>query len=83
MDSGAEYDLIFDALYYLFIVGFPIVLAASLAGTLAAALQTVTAIQEPALGYAVRLTAVVVVLYFFMPQIISGLLELAKAAFGG
>ena len=58
------------------------VVAVSLAGTLAAALQTATAIHDPAIGYAARLFAALLVFYFVLPSSIDALVSLAQLAFG-
>ena len=77
----AQYDLVYAALRTLFLSALPVVVAVSLAGTLAAALQSATAIHDPALGYAARLLALLVVLYLVLPSSIDALVSLAQLAF--
>jgi len=78
---GAEYDVIVQGLRVLFLVGFPVVIVLSIAGTVISALQAATTIRDPALGYAVRLIALVLVLYMILPSSLQALSSLAEMAF--
>ena len=81
MNYGPEYDVVLLGLRTLFVLGVPVVLALAVAGTIIGALQSATAIQEPALGYAVRLLALVCLLYVLLPTAIPTLIALAELAF--
>jgi len=81
MATGIFYEVVSQALRVLFLVGAPVIIILSLAGTLIAALQSATTIQEPALGYAVRMIALVALLYFFFPAASQSVLDLARLAF--
>ena len=78
--AQAEYEIVYQGMRVLFLLGLPVVAAVSLAGTLAAALQAATTIQDPAIGYAARLGALVAVLYFLLPSL-SGSDFLGRASF--
>jgi flagellar biosynthesis protein FliQ len=73
-------DILIELLRTLFIVGLPVVLFLALAGTVAAALQSATTVVEPALGYAARLVALVIVGYLFLPTFIEAVSALALRA---
>ena len=75
-------DIALEALRILFLQGLPIVIVLAVAGTIISALQSATAINEPALGYAVRLLALVAALYFILPATIKAILDLTQVAFG-
>ena len=82
MISGVEYDLAVEALRALFLLAVPVVIVAAVAGTIIGALQSATTIQDSALSYAVRLGAVVALLYFMLPAINRSIMSLATTAFG-
>ena len=67
MNSAAAYDLVVESLRLMIFFGGPVVLVLAVSGTIVSALQTAMAIQEPALGYAVRVFALLVVLYYILP----------------
>jgi len=73
-------DILIELLRTLFIVGLPIVLFLAIAGLLAAAFQAATTVVEPALGYAARLVALVVVGYLFLPTFIDAVSAVALRA---
>lgn len=80
--SGAEYDVIVEGLRALFMIGLPTLIAISLIGTIVAALQAATTINEPSIGYAARVAALVALLYFLFPSFSRTCLNLAELAFG-
>ncbi|NLF25382.1 MAG: hypothetical protein GX589_06955 [Deltaproteobacteria bacterium] len=76
-----QYDLVYAALRTLFLSALPVIVAVSLAGTLIAALQSATAINDPAVGYAARLLALLVALYLAVPPSVDAIVSLAQLAF--
>ncbi len=75
-----EYEMMQEAFRILFVIGFPLVVLTAIAGTLMSALMAATTIQEPALGYAIRLAAVAVVLYYMMPYAVRSVTTLGEMA---
>jgi type III secretory pathway component EscS len=82
MNYGAEYDLLVQAIRAVFVIGAPIVIAAAVAGTVASVLQSAMTLSEPAVGYAVRLVAVVAVIYLMFPTFAKLIVLLAETAWG-
>jgi len=78
----AQYDIVYLGLQALFLLAVPVVVAVSLAGTIAAVLQSATSIQDPALGYTARLLALLLVLYLVLPSTVDIIISLARTAFG-
>lgn len=74
-------EVLSEGIRTLFILGVPVVLVVSLAGTLSSVIQTVTSIQDPSISYAVRLIALVSLIYFFAPMIQQHIIILAEMAF--
>jgi type III secretory pathway component EscS len=70
------YDALDMSVRILFLALIPLLSATTGAGVIIGILQTATSIQEPALGYSVRLVAFVASLYLVLPGIIEMLLEL-------
>lgn len=77
MVDAQIYDLSIEALRILFLGVLPFLCVAAIAGSLVAALQSATAIHEPALGYAVRILAVTCACYFILAGIWTALVNLA------
>lgn len=71
-----EYDITVAGIRILFLFLVPVVLICLVGGLVTGALQTATAIKEPALSYAGRLLALIVALYFVLPGTARGLVEL-------
>ena len=65
----------------LFLVALPVVLSAAVAGTLISFLQAALSIQDSSAAYALRLLAVILVLYLMLPSFAQSLLMLAQLAF--
>lgn len=70
-----------EGLKVLFLLGLPILIAVSLGGILVAALQGATAIHDSASAYAVRILALVAVLYLMFPLYSRSLVSLATMVF--
>ena len=81
MDAG-HHEIVVEAMRAIFLLGLPVVLALALVGTVSAALQTATALQDSALSYAVRVLTVIVVLYLMAPLAAQQLTKLAVMALG-
>ena len=65
------YDISIEAMKVLFLVGIPVVVSALVGGVVAMFLQSVISMYDPVVGYACRLGAVVLTLYFLSPAILS------------
>lgn len=72
------YDALDLALRILFLALIPLLATTAAAGLLIGILQTATSIQEPALGYSVRLIAFVASVYLVLPGLIEMLIELMQ-----
>jgi type III secretory pathway component EscS len=81
MTNNDLYAITLQALRTLFLGTLPVIIGVGLAGTLTSALQSAMAIKDAATLYAVKLLALVGVLYFFMPSFISSVVTLAEMAF--
>lgn len=79
--SGDYIDVLVHGVRALFYIGVPVVVVVSLVGTIVGALQAATTIQEPALGYAARLVALVALLYLLFPAFARTCIDLAEFAF--
>jgi len=78
--AGLE-DVLLQGWRTLFLVGVPVLVAVTLAGVIVGAVQASMAIEDPAPGYAVRLLALLVVLYLMGAGFVQGVLALARLAF--
>ena len=81
MTGGMEYDVLMAGIRALLYIGLPIILAICLIGTIVGSIQAATTVQEPALGYAARVLALVGVLYLLFPAFSQTCLNLAELAF--
>lgn len=81
MLHGELYTVLLEGLRALFLIVVPLTVAIALAGGLAGAVQTSTAITDVAIGYAMRLVAAVTVIYFFYPAFSRTIVALAERAF--
>jgi len=75
------HDLVILSLRVLFMAILPLLGAVALAGMVAGAVQSATAIHDPAISYAARLVAVVVVIYLLFPAFSQALISLTETAF--
>ncbi|WKZ57180.1 MAG: flagellar biosynthetic protein FliQ [Bdellovibrionota bacterium] len=66
MVDSETYALLREGLRVLFLIGLPIVVAAMIAGVLSGIFQGSTLITDPAVGYTLRLLAVVGVIALVM-----------------
>ena len=73
-------ELLLEAVRVLFLQGIPLILIVAFAGTIVSAIQTVTALHEPSLSYAIRVLTIIATMYFLLPGMISSIVELAKLA---
>lgn len=71
-------DAISQGLQLLFMNGLPVIAAAAVAGTLVAALQAVTTVQESVIGYAARVLAVILTMAVLLPSLGRGLVEFTQ-----
>ena len=75
-----NYELVRQALVVTFLISLPIVAVSAISGTLAAAVQSVFGLPEPAAGYALRLVGVVLVGYALGSGFAEQLVELFRLA---
>lgn len=83
MSNVTLYQVMLEALRTLFLMGVPVVIALSIAGTILGALQSATSVHEPALAYGAKLLTLVVLLYFFLPHVAESLLSLMRMVLHG
>lgn len=76
-----EYDVLMAGIRALLYIGLPILIGITLVGTIISSLQAATTIQEPAIGYAARIVALVVLLYLLFPAFARTCTNLAELAF--
>jgi len=81
MLTQIQYEIISQTLEVLFLCALPVVAALTVSSLLVSALQTAMSVHEPAAGYAVRLVALVISLYYTLPAISRSLVTLAETAF--
>ena len=74
------YDVILEAFKALFLLGVPVVIAATVAGTLVGAIQGVTGIHDAAIGYTVKLIAVAGTIYILWPGVTRAVTDLMALA---
>lgn len=75
-----NYEIFDLSIRILFLALLPAFVATVVASLLVTALQTVTALQEPALGYVVRVVAFAASVYLVLPATIESLNELLLRA---
>jgi len=80
MFDAVTAELLVEALRILFLLAVPVVIVTALAGTIISALQSATTIDEPALSYAIRLLAVIILFYFMFPVFSRSLVILSELA---
>lgn len=76
-------DVIAESIRALFLICGPCLLAVSLVGILAGALQTVTGIHEAVISYILKLMALCGLLFMFFVPMRDGLVALFVRAFKG
>ena len=59
-----EQEVLFEGIRALFIVGVPIILVTAIIGLLASAFQTSTALHDPVISYALKVSAIAVFTIF-------------------
>lgn len=74
------YTVLMEAVRLLFIAIIPVLIAISLAGLLVGTMQAATTIYDVALGYTVRVVAVILVIYIFFPSISQSMVALTELA---
>ncbi|MBN8548289.1 MAG: flagellar biosynthetic protein FliQ [Deltaproteobacteria bacterium] len=81
MNAGIEYDVLVAGIRALLLIGLPLIAGITLIGVIVGSLQAATTIQEPALGYAARIAALLIVLYLLFPAFARTCTNLAELAF--
>lgn len=71
-------ELLLYALRIVFLLALPVVIVLSIAGTLVAAFQAATTLRESTVSYAIKLFALLALLYFTYPAFSRSLLSLAE-----
>lgn len=77
---GGMEPILIEGLKAIFLSAVPVLVVVVVASLLVAGLQSALTVNEPALGYAVRVGALVAVAYLLLPSIIETLSALALQA---
>ena len=80
--SNELIDILNEAARLLFLGLLPLVVIVCFGSILSTVLQASLAVQDQAFSFGVRLLAFLLGLYFFLPSIISSLIELGSMAYG-
>jgi flagellar biosynthesis protein FliQ len=72
--------IVIEGLKAIFVIALPVMAVVVVASVLVGALQSAMTVSEPALGYAVRVGALVVVCYLLLPSMIETVTTLAQHA---
>lgn len=80
MDNSL-YLLFYEAFRVTFLLGMPVLIVLVLSGTLVSAFQSITSLHDPASAYAVRMIALVALLYFLLPSFTSRLINFAEMVY--
>lgn len=80
--SDIEIELVYFSLRVVLLLLVPLVIALSLSGILASALQSVIGISEPALNFTFKMLALLVLGYAFSSYIIGVMLQLVDMVYG-
>ncbi|MCO6431227.1 MAG: flagellar biosynthetic protein FliQ [Deltaproteobacteria bacterium] len=75
------HDVLLQSLRALYIVGLPLLLIVTVSGLLASAIQAAFGFQEAAVGFAVKLISLIVVLYMIVPAAAESVVAVAQLAF--
>jgi type III secretory pathway component EscS len=75
------HSIFLQAFRSFFLIMLPILGALALTGLIFGALQASFAVQDPTSAYAVKVVALVAILYFFLPAFIGAVLRLAELAY--
>ncbi len=74
-------EVAIEALRVLFLICLPLVAAMLISGSIVSVFQGATSIQEPAVGYAVRVSTLIAVFYLLYPTIEESLLRLSDLVY--
>jgi flagellar biosynthesis protein FliQ len=74
------YDVFLMALKCLYLIAAPSILVIFVAGSLASILQSAMSVQEATMNYAVRVIALVLLLYLILPAAVRSITDLAAFA---
>ena len=78
MIFGPEYDLFLEGIKVLFLIGVPVTAVIGIAGIVAGIVQGSTTIKDPAIGYAFRLGAFIILASFMLSMAIELIVSLAR-----
>ena len=78
-----DFELIYEAIRLLFLLGVPILLAIATVGLFVSSLQAATTIQDQSSSYAVKLIVLIALLYFGLPIAVQALSEFSQICFSG
>lgn len=79
--SDLEYNLINQALRAILICALPLIFFIATAGTIAGALQSAMGIREPALNFCVKVVALIILAYLFLPLAVENVTAVFKLAY--
>ena len=78
-----DFELIYEAIRLLFLLGVPVVLATATIGLFVSTLQAATTIQDQSSSYTMKLIVLIALLYFGLPIAVRALSEFAQVCFSG
>ncbi|MCB0310431.1 MAG: flagellar biosynthetic protein FliQ [Bdellovibrionales bacterium] len=80
MLTDQQYEVFSHSMRILLLVGGPLALGMALVSTIVSGLQAATSVRDVSLSYAVRLIALVVLIYLLHPLFMQGVVELTELA---
>jgi flagellar biosynthesis protein FliQ len=83
MDAQDAIDLGRQAIWTALLMGSPVLLAGMLVGILIGLLQALTQIQEQTIAFVPKIVAMVMVLSFALPWLITRMMEYSEDLIGG
>jgi type III secretory pathway component EscS len=81
MLDNQTYAIVLQGLKVLFLGTLPVIIGLAVVGTITAALQSAMSIQDAATTYAIKLLALMGILYFFLPGFLASVVTLAELAY--
>jgi len=80
MDNALS-EIAVEGLRILFLLGIPVIIVIGVSGIIISAVQAATALSDSASSYALKVLALVGLLYFLFPLISQSLISLFQIAF--
>ncbi len=83
MDAQAAIDLGREALWTMFVIGSPVLVAGLIVGLVIGLLQALTQIQEQSVSFVPKIIAMLVVLSVTLPWLITQMMQYTSELIGG